>query len=789
VAKLLRVAGLQLLHQRQPGGRVLLQLWLRAGSASEPSAALGVAAAAQRASLRAARRTIKGLDGRSRGWTTVDHTIFELEVPASKLSRALEALRQLRDGALASADLAAARSEGAQRAEQPAAAGYRQLLALALGADHPYARVAPAATPPEPQAIREHRRARYGGGTLVALGDVAEDELISALRGVFPRVPRSPPSTTRDSSTLAGPRLRAAERKSASEIAELQLAFVDPRPVARRGDGAALELLARVLDERVLPQLRARPGLSIGNTRAFAFAGRQAGLLVIRCRVAAAQQAVVLRRLLDAAFALRALPTTEIVRARRAWRVQRALLGETPSGRARLLAGRVEHGLGTVKAAALRSLARRLLLPSRLSLLVAGARPLSKASLRRTVDAADAQLNSALARPIGEHLRFASGARLAIERRAHDSLIALKLRWSGGGRALETARSAGAARLIAGQLTRCSGKALAWRVEALGGDLELTAVGLPGSGAELLSQIASCARRLPLVGLRRLRLELLGQVLASPRGRLDRLFLSMLHTDGRGQPWQGTVTGLSLSGERLRAHARRALSPQRLRIAVAGAVERDALIASSYRLFGRPPRGGVRARPSSTLAASPVEEVAPSLPASLASVGAVFARLNAEQRVALRCIADWLRTEPLTVGAKKLPLEVRLELSFDSGHLQATLKSPEAIDAGVAQLRRQLLAVGQRGLSATWISSWRKGQLAAAARRGQRVLPRAAALLRALVGGQTSAAELGALRRLDVEATRRVAVKLLGARQLVVAILRRDPGASPAAQRDKSARR
>ncbi len=778
-AQLLRVAGLTLLHQRQKGARTLLQLWLRAGSASAPSPV--VAIAAHRASLHAARAALVGKDARVGGWLTVDHAVFEIDVPAAYTSAAVEALHRLRDAPLPSAALEGERSTPSGALSR-LSGDLRDLLSLSLGADHPYVGSTASAEEEVMKAARHHRQERYRGGTLVALGAIDERELIASLRGVFP------PSKARDDPWPAaveapdGPRFSRVSRPGVAG-AELQLAFVDTRASSAR-DGAALELLARIVDEQVLPQLATRPDVQLGAARAFAYAGQRASLLVVSCRASAGQTEQTLRQLLAGLFARRALSRQTIIRASRAWAVQRALLAQTRSGRARLLAARVEHRIGAIRAQAARQLATYLLRPARLALRVRAATPPASAALRRWVDVADRQLNKALARSAGEQLRLASGARLAIDGRPTDSLVALRLRWLGGGRALESVNTAGAARLIAGQLTRCvPHDALGWRAETIGGDVALAAVGLPGSAAELLRKAAACVWRLPSAGLSRLRLRLLGaHVATTPRARLDGLFVSMLYTDGRGLPTEGTATGLGLSAERLRARARRALTASRLRIAAAGAVERPALIAASYALFGRRATVGRSSPATRALPTSPLEAIDPALSGSLGSVGAAFPSPTAEQRVVLRGIAAWLRSQPIAIGQQSLSLDVRLEV-VGGGYLQVTLRTAaDKVDAAVAQLHRRLLRIGERGLPLRWLERYRKRRLVAVASQRERVLPRTAALLAALISGETPDAEQRALKELGDPMLRRVARKLLGPRKLVVAIVREDPGTTPAAK-------
>ncbi|MCK5799466.1 MAG: insulinase family protein, partial [Deltaproteobacteria bacterium] len=679
---------------------------------------------------------------------TLDYTVFEIEVDKGRLGGALSLLRALRDQPVSEKTVMKVRQD-ALRVAEGATRNAKQrsmsaLLALAYGKRHPYACPAGGAVfslkKLKPRSVWTHRRHAYHHGLLLILGPIDGEHLRTAVKTAFSRGSASNRSREARTSSLPlkGPRVLRRVQPPRLARARIDIAFV----AMPQKHGRALEVLARILDDELLPAL-GQSSLGSSSLHAFAYAGSRGGLLAVRGRVTGSSVRDTLERILITIFTLRDPSQGILRRALQALRVQRALVAATTEGRGRLLASDIEGNLaGGLSLSSLRRAAREILRPERLSVVVTGPSLPPHGNLRQSIVAADraatrsltnhAGINHAGANHAGANHAGANhaganhagtvvlpnGARLMVQTRAGASLVALDLRWVGAGRRGESTRTAGVGRLLAAQMNRCNrGGALAWRARSGAEDFSLSATVLPGNEADLLARVSACVTNPPMEGLgakRRMLLSTLNR--DRPASRRARLFASLVYRapglrEAQGGSWDGLGR---VMGTEVVEYARRILRPKRLIIAAVGKVNRPVLAAAAMRFSC--PRGAtsIPEPGRDELASSPLDVVDPKAKASSASVGVGLGPMSRDDEMALICTADYLSAKPLVLpSGKQVTPHVSLRVGRVSGHLRLSAKTSQArMNVLVAIMRLRLRGLAHRGPPRAWITAWRRRWIA-----------------------------------------------------------------------------
>jgi zinc protease len=362
--------GLEVLYAPRHGAPVAsVQVIYHVGSKDDPSGKRGMAHLFEHLLARGSKHVrpgmhehmIEALGGRSQASASEDLTILSDDLPSGELGFALrlEADRMrglaLQPAAIAS-DRELVKAERRRRIDDDPGARAFTLMRHAAFRVHPYRYTAmgePAEvdsiTPADCRAFYD-RFYQPGNATVVVVGDVDEDEVRREVEAAFGAIPAAPAAAR--NATAEPPQTEYVE-KVLTLAARVPLVVGGFKiPAAAADDGAALEVLARLLssgEAGLLPAALVRGARVAVGAGAVAFRFEQPGLFVVyAAHPAAVPGSAVKQALLDTLARLHqpgALPEAEVARARgqvltehlRALESPGGLAGEL--GRSRYLAG------------------------------------------------------------------------------------------------------------------------------------------------------------------------------------------------------------------------------------------------------------------------------------------------------------------------------------------------------------------------------------------------------------------------------------------------------------------
>jgi len=620
--------GLTVLLRPRPGSRlVAVQAWVDVGSADERPDEWGAAhllehmlfkGTGQRAVGQLAAE-VEGAGGDINAWTSFDHTVYHLVLPAERLDTGLEVLADaLANSAIDAGELERERQvvleEIRRNRDQPASWAGDLLFATAFRS-HPYRRAilgsAASLKRLERRRLVDFYRRHYRPEaiTLVVVGDVAEEKVLARVRRLFfpgVRAGRAPARTRPPEPRQRKPRL-LVKRQDVQE-AHFQLGW--PVPGATHADTPGLDLLAALLGQgessRLVSRLKRGRNL-VNDVYAYAYNPLDPGLLVVGGTCPAARLEQALQALAAEIYRLR----RQRVSAAELLKVQSLLEGEslyqleTVEGEARRLGAfqtvsgdptwgdKYLQRLLATNPAAIERLARTYLVPEKLSavlVLPAGSR-IADDRLRRALAAGRQQEPEAPPlRLVRRRLR--QGPLVLVERVPDSGLVAIRAALLGGVR-LENERNNGIHNLIAALLTRGTRRLgaaeLASEVDRLAGTLEgfsgRNSIGLradfPARHFERALQLTcQCLVEpsFPADQVKRERKLVLEQIRARQDDLAGLAFDLFAATLYRRHPYRLSPLGtrqslLGLDHERLAAYWKRFFHPRRLVVAVSGDVD------------------------------------------------------------------------------------------------------------------------------------------------------------------------------------------------------------------------
>ncbi|MBK8479650.1 MAG: insulinase family protein [Proteobacteria bacterium] len=631
---------------------VALQLWIDTGSADESDALAGAAHALEhmvfkgtaRRGVGDIARAIESVGGDVNAWTSVDHTVFHVTMPAREWRRGLavlaDAVLNVRlDEAELRKEIEVILEEIKESDDNPASVATQELFGLAFER-HPYRRpvIGWAATVQRFRraALERFLRQSYTPGrmALVVVGDVDAARVSARAARIFgttpaanlrrvPRAPRVPEPPQR--------RLRVRTVQRPCREAQLALGFSIPELTA--ADSPALDLAAVILGQGEGAWLVRRvkdEQQVVTDIAAYAYAPREPGLLIVNAasrpeRVVEAAAAIAEQLSLLAQVG----PTrAELERARALVEGDAVHQQETVQGQARQLgyfesvAGDPDFDRGylervrQVDAAQVMVVARRYLRAERLSLvaltshvdarLEADLRQAVVAALRAPVRSKEALVARA---PVPTRWRLPGGARLVLLPDPSVPIVVMRAAWLGGLR-YETAANNGINNLLAALATRGT---LTRSADEVNGAVERMAGSIGGfSGRnsfglrldvlarfqyEALEVLADCVSNpafhpAEVAGRRREALDEWEARADDPMTIALDLFAAKTY---RRHPYRLNPLGTprSISGLRrdaLAAYYQRYFTVDRLVLVATGDLDVEGLRARCLRLFGRKPR-------------------------------------------------------------------------------------------------------------------------------------------------------------------------------------------------------
>jgi len=652
--------GMRIIVRPQPGTAVVaLQLWIDVGSADESDALAGAAHAlehmvfkgTERRGVGDIAREIESVGGDVNAWTSLDHTVFHVTMPARDWQRGLAVLAdavlnvKLDDEELRK-EIEVILEEIKESDDSPASVAAHELFALAFER-HPYRRpvIGWAAT------VRRFRRAaldrflrRYYAPERMALVVVGEVDAARVQAHVARSFAAARPVAGSRRAQRGG---RAAEpsqqqlrvRVVQRPCREAQLALGFRIPELTAADSPALDLAAVILGQGEGSWLVRRvkdEQQVVTDIAAYAYAPRDPGLLIVN---AASRP----ERVVEAAAAigeqLRLLAQTgptraELERARALIEGDTVHQQETVQGQARQLgyfasvAGDPEFDrrylerVQRIDAAQVMAAARRYLTAERLSLvaLTSYADPRLEPDLRQAVLAAFRGPPAARA-PVARaavptRWRLPGGARLVLLPDPSLPIVVMRAAWLGGLR-YETAASNGINNLLAALATRGTTSRSADEVNGAIERMAGSIAGFSGRNSfglrldvlaryqhEALDVLADCIcnpafRPSEVVGRRREALDELEALADDPVTSALDLFAATAY---RRHPYRlnplGTPRSVAgLRREQLAAYHRRYFTPDRMVFVATGDLDVDGLRARCARLFGAAAGRRVVARP------------------------------------------------------------------------------------------------------------------------------------------------------------------------------------------------
>lgn len=653
--------GMQVIVRPQHGAPVVaLQLWIDAGSADEPEALAGAAHAlehmvfkgTERRGVGDIAREIEAVGGDVNAWTSLDHTVFHITMPAREWRRGLavlaDALLHVKlDEAELRKELEVILEEIKESDDNPASVATHELFALAF-TQHPYRRpvIGWASTVQRFRraALERFLRQAYAPArmTLVVVGDIDPAQVHARAARAFAGAParglrRAPRARSAAEPTQQQLRVRTVQRP----CREAQLAFGFRIPELTAADSPALDLAAVILGQgdgsRLVQRVKDEQRV-VTDVAAYAYAPREPGLLIVN---AASRPERVVEAVAAISEQLRLLAETgptpaELARARALIEGDAVHQQETVQGQARQLgyfhsvAGdpdfdrRYLERVQRTDAAQVMAVAREYLRAERLSLVALSSYvdPRLEGDLRQAVSlalrpAAPRSLRTARARPATPtRWRLPGGARLVLLPDPSVPIVVMRAAWLGGLR-YETAANNGINNLLAALATRGTS---ARNADEISGAIEGMAGSIGGfSGRnsfglrldvlaryqhDALEILADCIcqpafRPREVAGRRREALDELEAQADDPTTVALELFAATAY---RRHPYRLNVLGTPQTVARLRREAlavyyQRYFTPDRMVLVATGDLDVDGLRARCARLFGSRATGRVRARP------------------------------------------------------------------------------------------------------------------------------------------------------------------------------------------------
>jgi zinc protease len=263
-----------------------VQLWMPNGSADEPQGAMGFAEIC-------AARLCEGLPTPAgislERWATFDATVCEFEAPrslSSQLARHVGALlrgRRARGGrSIVEASCRDAEERWRRSRSEPHRLASEILFQTAFGEEHPYGQ--PILSPPSCDAAGADRIAQVCDDlvdisrlTVTSVGAGEPDELHAALSGVTGERRRRRDQRTSPQGPITGPRTSVVSAATSKSHVAIGFRFETLTDVER----ADVEIILRILEERVKRRVARAPGPEGDEPEGFVFAGRDGGLLAL----------------------------------------------------------------------------------------------------------------------------------------------------------------------------------------------------------------------------------------------------------------------------------------------------------------------------------------------------------------------------------------------------------------------------------------------------------------------------------------------------------------------------
>lgn len=616
---------------------VAMDLWIRAGSASELPGQEGLAHVVEHMLFKGTEgrgpgqiaAEVEGLGGEINAFTSFDHTVYTLTLASRFAEQGLDILadavfRSRFDPAELEREKLVVLEEIKRGRDHPQLRLSRLLFEQAYRV-HPYGRPVIGFEDTVRAFRSEDCRAfvkrwyRPGNMVLVVAGDVDRAELARFAERWFDGGPRGRPRP------IPRPREPRPEGVRVSledrEVTEVYLSLAFPGPSARSPDVAAVDLLAALLGQGEASRLHHRVKLErnlVRGVAAGAYTPRDSGLVYASAVADPERADEALAAVLHEVFRLRHEPVgnRELERARLMLEAEFVYQRETVQGQAEkagffhLVLGSVEaeerylEALRGVGPAEVMAAAKRYLRPERA--VVVGLQPkgagLEPARVARRVAAAAEEARrvhrrSAAVRREWVCHRLANGARLIVKTNPHVPLVAVRVGCLGGLRR-EPAEKAGLYHLLSRAWTRGTATRnvyeIAHAMDALGGEVEgfsgRNSFGLRAEflaryaedGFELLAEILSHPT-FPEGEVEKVRQDTLAGIRArrdNPSGFAFRRFEAALYGDHPfGRDVLGTEEAVrALTADDLRAFYRLALQPDELAVAVVGDVSPDRVI-------------------------------------------------------------------------------------------------------------------------------------------------------------------------------------------------------------------
>ena len=328
-------------------GTVAVQLWVRGGVASEPEGALGLSHLCERLLLHEvaapASQNVRTVGGEVSGYTTLDHTVFQLVVPKGKQELALEVLRAILmpqglDDAMLHRQREQATLELTRSGLGARGLAVEKLRELSFPG-HPYGR---------PLLGQRHKLAAlqlrdvesfltqgyHPERLTVVMSGAVSDALAQPLTALLSGLPRRDVTEqpVAEPSPLSKPQVIVSSHEDPTGQAVIAVAL--PGTSASSADAVALELWAELL--RGSLRLRSSGGRPGGDIAALSFAGQRAGLLLLEATTQPSQVEEATQRLLGELLRLshRPIDAGELARAKQRLLGEQARQLDLPSGRA-----------------------------------------------------------------------------------------------------------------------------------------------------------------------------------------------------------------------------------------------------------------------------------------------------------------------------------------------------------------------------------------------------------------------------------------------------------------------
>jgi len=317
--------GLRVIVKNDPSSPlVALQAWVETGSADEEAQEAGLAHLLEHVLFRGSSERgtgklageLEGLGGRMNGFTSLDHTVYHMILPALHLNEGLRILSQMMqlpsvsEGDLQK-EIQVVLEEWKQGEDNPRSQASRALF-TSVYPTHPYGRPAIGS----PETLRRmtwervsrfyHRWYAADNMILVVAGDLDKERAKTAIDDLFGKLPnwevpgRDRPLEPRQEQ----PRLQIL--KTPFRQSRLMIGF--PIPGATERETPALDLLAFILgrgeSSRLAKRIKIATGL-VQSISASTFSSKGPGLLSIEAQVETEKIAEALKAILKETFLLR----------------------------------------------------------------------------------------------------------------------------------------------------------------------------------------------------------------------------------------------------------------------------------------------------------------------------------------------------------------------------------------------------------------------------------------------------------------------------------------------------